>query len=107
MTKVYSCLVNKVPTPIQSTSINKHIYINGNSNVNRVLAPVVAYNFENVTINGNPNVNLSMDISKNAPTLDNGAFQNAIIGSGQTFPNASAFQDVMYLMSLCNRFRYY
>ena len=45
--------------------------------MNRVTTPIVAYNFENITINGNSNVNLFMDTSKNALTLDNGAFQNA------------------------------
>ena len=45
--------------------------------MNRVLVPIVASNFENVTINGNSNVNLSMDISENTSTLDNWAFQNA------------------------------
>ena len=90
--------------------------------MNRVLAPIVASNFENSTINGNPNVNFFMDISKNAPTLDNEAFQNAtqdiihcnsrrlqnvIMGSGQMFPNASTFRDVVYLMSFSDRFRYY
>ena len=63
MTKVYSCLVNRVPTPILSISNNEPILINENSNVNRVLTPIVASNFENGTINGNLNVNLSMDIS--------------------------------------------
>ena len=90
--------------------------------MNKVLAPIVASNFENGTINGNPNVNLLMDISENAPTLDNGAFQNVtqdvihynsrrfqnvIMCSGQKFPNASTARDAMYLMSLSNRFRYY
>ena len=90
--------------------------------MNRVPTLIVAYNFENVNINGNQNVNLSMDISENDPTLDNVAFQNAtqdvlhcnsrrfqnaIMGSGQTFPNASAFRDVVYRMSLSCRFRYY
>ena len=31
--------------------------------MNRVSAPIVTSNFENGTINGNSNVNLSMDIS--------------------------------------------
>ena len=33
-------------------------------------------------------------------------FSNAILDSGQTFRNASEFHDVMYLMSLVERFRY-
>ena len=33
-------------------------------------------------------------------------FSNAILGSGQTFRNASDFRDVVYLMSLVGRFRY-
>ena len=74
MTKVYSCLVNRVPTPIRFASNNEPVPINGNPNANRVLTPTIASNFENVTINGNPNVNLSIDISKNGLTLDNGAF---------------------------------
>ena len=33
-------------------------------------------------------------------------FSNAILGSGQTFRNASEFRDALYLMSLVGRFRY-
>ena len=64
--------------------------------------------------------NLSMDISANAsqfceiyrPESDvvqhnSRRFQNEIMGSGQTFPNADAFHDVVYLMSIVGRFRYY
>ena len=29
------------------------------------------------------------------------------MGSGQTFPNADAFRDAVYLMSIVGRFRYY
>ena len=90
--------------------------------MNIVSAPIVASNFKKCTINRNPNAILLMDISENAPTLDNGAFQNAtqdsihcnfrrfqnaIMGSGQTFPNAFSFWDVMYIMSLSYRFWYY
>ena len=90
--------------------------------MNRVPTPIVAYNFENITINENLNVNLLMNISENDSTLDNGAFQNAtqdvihfksrqfqnpIMGSGQTFPNAYVFRDAVYLMSLSDRFWYY
>ena len=34
-------------------------------------------------------------------------FQNEIMASGQTFPNADAFCDVVYLMSIVGRYRYY
>ena len=34
-------------------------------------------------------------------------FQNEIMASGQTFPNADAFRDVVYLMSITGKFRYY
>ena len=34
-------------------------------------------------------------------------FQNEIMASGQTFPNADAFRDVVYLMSIARRFQYY
>ena len=34
-------------------------------------------------------------------------FQNEIMASGQTFPNVDAFCDVVYLMSIARRFRYY
>ena len=69
-------------------------------------------------------MNLSMDISGNASTFESyelsnrgigtdvlhcnlRRFQNAIMGSGQMFPNASTFRDVVYLMSLSGRFQYY
>ena len=31
-------------------------------------------------------------------------FQNEIMGNGKTFPNADAFYDVVYLMSIVGRF---
>ena len=34
-------------------------------------------------------------------------FQNKIMANGQTFPNADAFRDVVYLMSIAGRFLYY
>ena len=34
-------------------------------------------------------------------------FQNEIMGSGQTFANADAFRDALYLMSIAGRFPYY
>ena len=34
-------------------------------------------------------------------------FQKEIMASGQTFPNADAFHDVVYLMSIARRFQYY
>ena len=81
-------------------------------------------NSEHVHGNGTPNLHLSMDISENGLIIESyrlsnrGAetdvlqssarrFQNAIMGSGQTFPNVFAFRDALYLMSLSERFRYY
>ena len=70
-------------------------------------------------------VNLSLDVSKNAPTFESNGLSNGsveidmvqrnsrhpgqytIMGSRQTFPNASAFWDALYLMSLKGRFWYY
>ena len=81
-------------------------------------------NYEHVHGNGTSNLHLSMDISANGPIIESyglsnrGAktdvlqrstrqFQNAIMGSEQTFPNVSAFRDALYIMSLSGRFRYY
>ena len=81
-------------------------------------------NYERVHGNGTPNLHLSMDILANGLIIESyglsnrGAetnvlqhstrrFQNAIMGSGQTFPNVYSFQDALYLMSLSGRFRYY
>ena len=80
-------------------------------------------NYEHVHGNGTPNLHFSMDISENGPIIEfygfsnRGAetgvlqrstkrFQNAIMGSGQTFPNVFAFQNALHLMSLLGRFRY-
>ena len=69
-------------------------------------------NYEHVHGNGTPNLHLSMDISANGPIIESyglsnrGAetyvlqrstrrFQNAIMGSGQTFPNVFAFRDAL------------
>ena len=38
--------------------------------------------------------------------LDSSQFHNAIMGSGQTFRNATKFRDAVYLMSLAGKFRY-
>ncbi|RVW99511.1 hypothetical protein CK203_021374 [Vitis vinifera] len=37
---------------------------------------------------------------------DSRLFENSIMGSGHTFPNAFEFCDVVYLMSIASRFRY-
>ena len=42
----------------------------------------------------------------NVVQLESRRFENAIMGSGQTFPNASEFHDAVYLMSMACRFRY-
>ena len=34
-------------------------------------------------------------------------FQNEMLASCQTFPNADAFRDIVYLMSIARRFQYY
>ena len=81
-------------------------------------------NYEHIHGNETPNLHLSIDISKNGPIIESYGlsnrgvetdvlqcstrrFQNAIMGSGQTFPNVYAFRDALYLMSLSRRFRYY
>ena len=84
----------------------------------------MASNYEHIHRNETPNLHLSMDISANGLTIESyglsnrGAetdvlqrsirrFQNEIMGSGQTFPNVSAFRDALYPMSLSGRFWYY
>ena len=42
----------------------------------------------------------------NVIQLESRRFKNAIMGSGQTFPNTAKFSDAVYLMSLDCRFRY-
>ncbi|RVW21733.1 hypothetical protein CK203_108210 [Vitis vinifera] len=37
---------------------------------------------------------------------DSRRFENSIMGSGHTFPNAAEFRDAVYLMSIAGRFRY-
>ncbi|XP_059591763.1 uncharacterized protein LOC100245246 isoform X1 [Vitis vinifera] len=37
---------------------------------------------------------------------DSRRFENSIMGSGHTFPNAAKFRDAVYLMSIAGRFRY-
>ena len=104
MTKVFSRLVNSEPTH------------------------VLASNYEQINRKGNQNVNmvkLFLDVYANAPTFEFDGLSNrsaetdaiqhnprhpgqyAIMGSRQTFLNASAFQDALYLISLGVRFRYY
>ena len=65
-------------------------------------------------------LNLSMDVLANGSQFfeihgpegdvvqhNSRRFQNEIMGSRHTFPNKDAFRDVMYLMSIARRFRYY
>ena len=80
--------------------------------------------YEHIHRNRTPNLHLSMDILASGLTIESyglfnrGAetdvlqrstrrFQNEIMGSGQTFPNVSAFWDALYPMSLSGRFWYY
>ena len=42
----------------------------------------------------------------NTVQLQPSRFEHSIVGSGHTFPNASEFRDVIYLMSLAGKFRY-
>ena len=42
----------------------------------------------------------------NTVQLQPSRFEDSIVGSGHTFPNASGFQDAIYLMSLAGKFRY-
>ena len=80
--------------------------------------PIVASNYGHFQRNVAINPSSSMDISTNAShdveshvaevvQHDSRRFQNEIMASGQTFPNADAFCDVVYLMSIAGRFRYY
>ena len=61
------------------------------------------------------NLSSSMDVSANAShdveshvvevvQHNSRRFQKEIMASGQTFPNADAFRDVVYLMSIARRF---
>ncbi|XP_059596437.1 uncharacterized protein LOC104878009 [Vitis vinifera] len=45
-------------------------------------------------------------VESNILERDSRWFENSIMGSGHTFPNAAEFRDVMYLMSIAGRFRY-
>ena len=45
-------------------------------------------------------------VESNFGELQSRRFENAIMGSSHTFPNASDFQDVLHMMSLVGRFRY-
>ena len=38
---------------------------------------------------------------------DSRRFENSIMGSGHTFPNAAEFRDAVYLMSIATRFGYH
>ena len=54
--------------------------------------------------------NASHDVESHVAEVvqhDSRRFQNEIMASGQTFPNADAFCDVVYLMSIAGRFWYY
>ena len=80
--------------------------------------PIVTYNSSPlVTSPIDANVEIRMDISNESITFDSlgfsrrcavsnfgelqpRRFENAIMGSGHTFPHASDFRDVVYMMSL-------
>ena len=69
--------------------------------------PIIASNFGHVQKNVALNLSSSMDVSANAShdveshvveviQHNSRKFQNQIMASGQTFPNADAFRDAMY-----------
>ena len=77
--------------------------------------PIVASNFGHVQRNVALNMSSSIDISANALQFveshvaevvqhNSRRFQNEIMVSGQMFPNADAFCDAVYLMSIAERF---
>ena len=80
--------------------------------------PIVASNSGHVQRNVALNLSSSMDVLENAShdveshvaevvQHNSRRFQKKIMASGQTFPNADAFRDAVYLMSIVGRFRYY
>ena len=80
--------------------------------------PIVASNSGHVQRNVALNLSSSMDVSANAShgvqshvaevvQHNSRRFQNEIMASGETFPNADAFRDAVYLMSIVGRFWYY
>ena len=81
--------------------------------------PIVASNSAHVSSIGEPPLHISNEsptiqlfgfsqrcAMTNTVQLQPSWFEHSIVGSGHTFPNASEFRDVIYLMSLAGKFRY-
>ena len=96
MTNLFPCLIFSGPTPIVG------------SNSIQVVSSHVDPPME--ICNDSPTIDLygfsQRCAQSNIVQLESRQFENAVIGSRQTFPNVAEFRDTVYLMSLAYRFRY-
>ena len=80
------------------------------------LTPIVALNSAHVSYIGKPPLHMSNEsptiesfrfsqrcAKTNIIQLQPSRFEHSIVGSGQTFPNASEFRGAIYLMSLARK----
>ena len=95
MSNLFPCVFSNVPTPIVASN-SVHVSFIGK--------PQLHMSNESPTIESFGFSQKCAEI--NIVQLQPSRFEDSIVGSGHTFPNASGFQDAIYLMSLAGKFRY-
>ena len=95
MSNLFPCVFSNVPTPIVASN-SVHVSFIGK--------PQLHMSNESPTIESFGFSQKCAEI--NIVQLQPSRFEDSIVGSGHTFPNASEFRDAIYLMYLAGKFRY-
>ena len=93
---LFLCFIYSVPTPIVGSNLTQIVSFGGDPpmDICNDSLTIESYGFS------------QRCVESNILERDSRWFENSIMGSGHTFPNAAEFRDVMYLMSIAGRFRY-
>ena len=94
---MFLCFIYSVPTPIVGSNLTQIVSFGGDPpmDICNDSLTIESYGFSQRCVESNI---LQRDLRR---------FENSIMGSGHTFPNAFEFCDVVYLMSIASKFRYY
>ena len=93
---MFLCFIYSVPTPIVGSNLTQVVSSSGDSPMDICNDSLIieSYKFS------------QRCVESNILERDSRRFENSIMDSGHTFPNAVEFRDVVYLKSIAGRFRY-
>ena len=96
MKNLFLCFICSAPTPIVGSNLAEVVSSSDDSpmDICNDSLTIESYGFS------------QRCAESNILERDSRRFENSIMGSGHTFPNAVEFCDAVYLMSIASRFRY-